>query len=528
MHTLAPVADIGTATAGADVEFVRGGAGQVTDSERIGVRRDRGGRGAVRIKARCTVGNLPRSGGTDLRPTQLKAVDGGVRYMHVLRLRTSRDQIDGEFIDVTVAVRTGVGILKRNIVATARISAEDNFFFHPCGSRGGRRINRVNRHEGAGIGGIGHHTHNHVVRRAGCSVHERGLQRVHRNGSIELRDNGDVVCTAGTRIEVERTHTGIVRGVDVRSVSRIGVDLTPAERISGITRTVGVEALRVGQLGDGVALGGSGKLRGVVAVVAATTVGLDVEVIRGGGGQSADSVRVGAGVLNGAGTAAGRKAGGTVLNHPGGGGTVLRPTQLDGAGGSTHHMHLSRLRTCRNQVNDQVVHVSVCGSGRVGILERNVLTSALVLVEDHLALHPSGVAGGGTNRVNRHEGAGIGRIGHHTHNQTVGSVRGLVHERGLQRVDRNGLVKRRGDGDVVGAAGTCIEVEGSHTGKVRGVDVRSVGRIGVDLAPAVRVSRLAGAVGVEAFHVRQRRDSIACGRNRVNVGQGAEIAAAAV
>ena len=115
-------------------------------------------------------------------------------------------------------------------MAVACVIAEDDLFFYPRGGDAGR-IDRVNRHKGAGIGGIGHHAHDQtVVGDGGGPVHERGLQCVNRNGGIEFRRDGDVVG-AGSAVEVEGTYTGETGGVDVWSDTGIGVDSAPAERI---------------------------------------------------------------------------------------------------------------------------------------------------------------------------------------------------------------------------------------------------------------------------------------------------------
>ena len=58
----------------------------------------------------------------------------------------------------------------------------------------------------------------------------------------------------------------------------------------------------------------------------------------------------------------------------------------------------------------------------------------------------------------------------------------------------------------VGAGSAGIEVEGTHTIIVCGVDVGSVGGVSVDLTPAERIGALSCAIGVEVFCVRKSSD----------------------
>ena len=120
--------------------------------------------------------------------------------------------------------------------------------------------------------------------------------------------------------------------------------------------------------------------------------------------------------------------------------------------------------------NEQIVNVSVAVCRRVAVVEGDVMAAAGVTVEDHLFLHPCAGGTARINRINRYEGAEIGRIGHHTHNQTIGAVGCFVHEGRLQRVDRDGGVKLRRDGDIV-VTGRAIEIEGTYAFIVRGTDV---------------------------------------------------------
>ena len=115
-----------------------------------------------------------------------------------------------------------------------------------------------------------------------------------------------------------------MRGTNVRSVGGVRVDLAPADRVSSLTRAVGIEILRVRQLVNSTARGGCGIDGAIIAHVTAAAVGLDIEVIDSGGVQVADRIRIGGSVFDR--TAAVREAGGTVFNHPGTGRAVFRPS----------------------------------------------------------------------------------------------------------------------------------------------------------------------------------------------------------
>ena len=168
------------------------------------------------------------------------------------------------------------------------------------------------------------------------------------------------------------------------------------------------------------------------------------------------------------------------------------------------------LRTAWNQVDGQVVDIGVAVGGGVCVLESDVLTCTCILVEVNFSLFPSGDRGcRWIDGVHGYEGAGISRVGHHTYNQHVGRVSGSVHKGSLQGVDRNRGIKRRCDSNVVSAGRTCVEIEGSCTGIVGGVTVWSVGRVGVDLAPAERVCAFSSTVGVEVFRVWKLVNGIA-------------------
>ena len=127
-----------------------------------------------------------------------------------------------------------------------------------------------------------------------------------------------------------------------------------------------------------------------------------------------------------------------------------------------------------------------------------------ILVESDLKAFPR-AGRGGDNRIDRHKGVRIRRVGHHTHLQVGIGIGGTPHKGSLQRVEGNALVEQRGDRDVVGAGSAGVEVEGTHTVIVRGGDVGIIGggAVGVNSVPAGRIDARACAVGVEAFHVGQ-------------------------
>ena len=81
----------------------------------------------------------------------------------------------------------------------------------------------------------------------------------------------------------------------------------------------------------------------------------------------------------------------------------------------------------------------------------------------------------------------------------------------MKGVDRNGSVKQRSDGDVVSAACTSVEIQGTYTIIVGAVDVRSVGGIGVDFVPAGGIRGVAGSVGIKVFRIRKGGDIVAGG-----------------
>ena len=262
---VAPVADVVAAAERANVELVSGGGRQVLYRKRICGDGSVGGlRGVIGIESRITVGDLPAGGGTDFRPSQFETVDGSVHNVYVLWFRTSRDDTDFQIVDVGIGGSGSVLTFESDVLTRAGVLAEDDLFRYPSGSCTARS-NRVNAHKGAGIARVSHHTHDQTVGGVGGSEHEVGLQGVDGNRRIKLRDDSNVVGAAGACIEVEGAHTFIVSGIHVRSVGGVGVDLAPAERICGFASAVSVEVFRVRQLRDGIALGGCGECRSVVA-----------------------------------------------------------------------------------------------------------------------------------------------------------------------------------------------------------------------------------------------------------------------
>ena len=221
---------------------------------------------------------------------------------------------------------------------------------------------------------------------------------------------------------------------------------------------------------------------------------------------------------------------GAVGNLPSCLGICRGPVQRDCRIGDIGDRQILRLRTGRNPIDDQIVHVRIAGGGRIAVVEGNMVSVARVTAEDDLFLEPCTGGGGRIDRVHRHKGAGIGRIGHHAHDQAVvGGGGGTVPERGLQCVDRNGSIEFRRDGNIVVARG-AIEVEGTYAGIMRGSDIRQIGRSCISgiFGPAEGVGCRGGAVCIEVLSVRQSHDRRTCGSRGINSGRRADFTAATV
>ena len=132
---------------------------------------------------------------------------------------------------------------------------------------------------------------------------------------VKLRRDGDVVRASRASVEVKGAHTVVLGGAHIRSVDGVGVDLTPAGRISGGAGAVGVEAFHVWQAVNGHTVRGDGDLVRIHTVLR-TAVAPDIDVIRGGRGQVVQSVRIGIGLDNSACRAARSESGGAVLDLP--------------------------------------------------------------------------------------------------------------------------------------------------------------------------------------------------------------------
>ena len=149
---------------------------------------------------------------------------------------------------------------------------------------------------------------------------------------------------------------------------------------SGRGAGVGVEVLHERQGGDHVTFGGNRMDIGHIAETAAPTVGLDIEVVAHGGTQTADCVRIGVSRFRDGGRGSGREAGGTVGDHPFGGGSDLRPGQRDAVGRDGSGGHIGGLRTFGYGLHTNVIDIAVVvAGGRLRGSQGDVLARSRVL-----------------------------------------------------------------------------------------------------------------------------------------------------
>ena len=199
--------------------------------------------------------------------------------------------------------------------------------------------------ESADIGGIGHDTHSEVMaivaigRRRPAHL-ERDLQSSevflkHRHGGIAL-DIGRVVA-----IEIE--------GLGARSADRLGIGIgrsgidnafgpTRIDNARRSSRRSIFKAIGIGERIDGRASSADGDGSG--SALLSTTVGGQIDIVRGGGGQARQGERMGVGGNDSAIFRPSGKASGAILEIPRSGGAALVPIEGNILVGNAIHNQL--------------------------------------------------------------------------------------------------------------------------------------------------------------------------------------------
>ena len=202
-------------------------------------------------------------------------------------------------------------------------------------------------------------------------------------------------------------------GVHIRSVRAVGVDLTPTGRIDGGAGAVGVKALRVWQAVNSHTVGSDTDLVREQTVLR-TAVTPDVDVIRGGRSQVVQRDGTDGSLHNGTCRAAGREAGGAILNFPGSGTANFGPRKANTGGRHGCRREVPRFRTARNLLHHDVVEIAlVVAGGRSRSHQTDVAAATHVFVECEFIMLISN--GTHIDGVDGHKRALVRRIGEHTH-----------------------------------------------------------------------------------------------------------------
>ena len=209
--------------------------------------------------------------------------------------------------------------------------------------------------------------------------------------------------------------------------------------------------------------GGAERVRGErlletpSAVFAATAIGTYIDIVLGVVRQVGEREGMACGVFGGAGVHVHASRDGH--NFPSRLITVDVPVHITSVGRVVAERDTRGLAASGDYIHNQIVHIAVCTGGGVFILEGDVDAGAIIVAEHHGLLLPRRGRRVRIDGVHRHEGGGTVDVFHHAHNQAVATIGGLVHKAGLQRVDRDGRIYAGHDGNVVGAGGSCIEIE---------------------------------------------------------------------
>ena len=254
-----------------------------------------------RNEVRSAVLQHPLCRATHLSPVERHRRGGSLSLHYILHRQTSRCLLQTHIIDKQcVVARRRLRSLERHIAVRAGIGSQHHSVLRICSRAVGRHI--LNRHKGARIGRVGHHTHNHmrVIRCRGRTQPKRHLQTCHRqHRRVGLRHDGNLVAIgAGSGIGIE-THrlratvcvAGAIIHHGVATIRRAGarIVVSPAgrqvvdrHRGGGRTRHP-VEILRIRQRGN-IATRGTGSDSHRLAGVGAAAVGANRESVACAGG----------------------------------------------------------------------------------------------------------------------------------------------------------------------------------------------------------------------------------------------------
>ena len=260
-----------------------------------------------------------------------------------------------------------------------------------------------------------------------------------------------------------------------------------------------IEVLRVGQQVNGQAVRGDGN-ETPMALATARTGGAHIEVIRRVGLQAVDGRGVGVGHIDG----------GRLQIHRAGQAVGIFPLRLVAAGRPADgdlvnqgvlHGKVFRVGTSGHIIHEEIVEIDV-RAAPLRDAEGHITTVAGIVGRGELVSLPR-IGNRHREGLQRHEGAVIVRVGHHTRLDAVTGGSGVKADTHFQAVKRHGIAETR-KGSVGIIRGGTIEIERTGAGRgIRGGDVRILRGIVGATEPAVNVcGRTASRGGLKVLDVR--------------------------